>query len=46
MNNEELLSIAIESAKKAGVDNYIIKPFNAETLETKIKTTLAKCAQR
>ena len=34
------------AAKKAGVDNYIIKPFNAETMETKIKATLAKCANR
>lgn len=32
-------------AKQAGVDNYIVKPFNATTLETKIKTTLLKRAQ-
>jgi len=25
------------AAKKAGVDNYIVKPFNAQTLEHKIK---------
>tara|TARA_B100000745_G_C20142145_1_gene391597 strand:+ start:556 stop:1014 length:459 start_codon:yes stop_codon:yes gene_type:complete len=31
-------------AKKAGVDNYIIKPFNAETLEMKIKSVLQKRA--
>lgn len=31
-------------AKKAGVDNYIIKPFNAETLESKIKAALVKRA--
>lgn len=31
-------------AKKAGVDNYIIKPFNAETLENKIKAALVKRA--
>lgn len=36
----------IMEAKKAGVDNYIVKPFNAEILETKIKATLAKCANR
>jgi two-component system chemotaxis response regulator CheY len=24
------------AAKKAGVSNYIVKPFNAETLRTKI----------
>ena len=33
-------------ARKAGVDNYIVKPFNAETMEAKIKVTLAKCAGR
>lgn len=33
-------------ASKAGVDNYIVKPFNAETLSSKIKTTMAKCANR
>lgn len=27
----------VMEAKAAGVDNYVIKPFNAETLETKIK---------
>jgi two-component system chemotaxis response regulator CheY len=26
------------AAKKAGVDNYIVKPFNAETLKSKIET--------
>ncbi|HEX2216195.1 MAG TPA: response regulator [Xanthobacteraceae bacterium] len=25
------------AAKKAGVDNYIVKPFNAQTLKTKIE---------
>jgi DNA-binding response OmpR family regulator len=25
------------AAKKAGVDNYIVKPFNAETLKSKIE---------
>ena len=28
------------AAKKAGVDNYIVKPFNAATLEAKINTVL------
>ncbi len=28
------------AAKKAGVNNYIVKPFNAETLKTKISTVL------
>jgi two-component system, chemotaxis family, chemotaxis protein CheY len=26
------------AAKKAGVNNYIVKPFNAQTLQTKIET--------
>ena len=28
------------AAKKAGVDNYIVKPFNSATLEAKINTVL------
>jgi len=28
----------VVAAKKAGVNNYIVKPFNAETLRTKIAT--------
>ncbi|NWG47188.1 MAG: chemotaxis protein CheY [Alphaproteobacteria bacterium] len=28
------------AAKKAGVDNYIVKPFNAATLEAKINSVL------
>ena len=28
------------AAKKAGVNNYIVKPFNAETLKGKLKTVL------
>lgn len=36
----------VMEARKAGVDNYIVKPFNAETMESKIKVTLAKCANR
>ena len=30
------------AAKKAGVSNYIIKPFNAETLKGKLKTVLGE----
>jgi two-component system chemotaxis response regulator CheY len=29
------------AAKKAGVDNYIVKPFNAQTLKTKIDSVFA-----
>lgn len=29
-------------AKEAGVDNYIVKPFNAETLKAKISSVLGK----
>ena len=29
------------AARKAGVDNYIVKPFNAQTLKSKIETVLA-----
>jgi two-component system chemotaxis response regulator CheY len=29
------------AAKKAGVDNYIVKPFNAQTLKAKIETVCA-----
>jgi two-component system chemotaxis response regulator CheY len=28
----------VVAAKKAGVNNYIVKPFNAETLRTKISS--------
>ena len=30
------------AAKKAGVDNYIVKPFNAQTLKTKIEAVFAE----
>ena len=30
------------AAKKAGVDNYIVKPFNAQTLKAKIEAVFAK----
>ena len=29
-------------AKQAGVNNYIVKPFNAETLKTKISAVLGE----
>ena len=32
----------IVAAKKAGVSNYIVKPFNAETLKQKIDATLVR----
>jgi len=31
-------------AVKAGVNNYVVKPFTAETLAEKINATLAKTA--
>lgn len=34
----------VMEARKAGVDNYIVKPFNAETLESKIQAALQKRA--
>ncbi len=30
------------AAKEAGVNNYIVKPFNADTLKTKIESVLGK----
>ncbi len=32
------------AAKKAGVNNYIVKPFNAQTLKAKIETVFAQNA--
>ena len=32
------------AAKQAGVNNYIVKPFNAETLKTKIESVLGPLA--
>ena len=34
----------VVAAKKAGVNNYIVKPFNAATLEGKINAALASAA--
>jgi two-component system, chemotaxis family, chemotaxis protein CheY len=33
------------AAKKAGVDNYIVKPFNAQTLKAKIEAVFAEKAE-
>jgi DNA-binding response OmpR family regulator len=33
------------AAKKAGVNNYIVKPFNAQTLKTKIEAVFAEKAE-
>ena len=30
------------AAKRAGVSNYIVKPFNAQTLKTKIEAVFAE----
>ena len=32
----------VVAAKEAGVNNYIVKPFNAETLKTKIQSVLGE----
>jgi two-component system chemotaxis response regulator CheY len=31
----------VVAAKRAGVNNYIVKPFNAQTLKSKIETVFA-----
>jgi two-component system, chemotaxis family, chemotaxis protein CheY len=31
----------VVAARKAGVNNYIVKPFNAQTLKSKIESVLA-----
>jgi two-component system chemotaxis response regulator CheY len=33
------------AAKKAGVNNYIVKPFNAQTLKSKIEAVFADKAE-
>ena len=33
------------AAKKAGVNNYIVKPFSAQTLRTKIEAVFAEAAE-
>ena len=37
MVTAELKTENVIAAKKAGVNNYIVKPFNAQTLKTKIE---------
>lgn len=37
----ELKTENVVAAKKAGVSNYIVKPFNAQTLKTKIESVCA-----
>ena len=32
------------AAKRAGVSNYIVKPFNAQTLQSKIQSVFPDCA--
>jgi len=32
----------VVAAKEAGVNNYIVKPFNAETLKAKLTTVLGQ----
>lgn len=34
----------VVAAKQAGVNNYIVKPFNADTLRTKIESVLLRAA--
>jgi two-component system chemotaxis response regulator CheY len=34
----------VMAARKAGVNNYIVKPFNAQTLRTKIEAVFAEAA--
>jgi len=33
------------AARKAGVNNYIVKPFNAQTLRTTIEAVFAEAAE-
>jgi two-component system, chemotaxis family, chemotaxis protein CheY len=33
----------VVAARRAGVNNYIVKPFNAQTLKHKIESVLADC---
>ena len=42
MVTDESKSENVIAAKKAGVNNYIVKSFNAETLTGKLKTVLGK----
>ena len=49
LNKTPVIMVTAESktenviaAKKAGVNNYIVKPFNAQTLKTKIEAVFAE----
>ncbi len=42
MITAESKSENVIAAKQAGVNNYIVKPFNAETLKTKLQSVLGK----
>ena len=42
MVTAELKTENVIAAKKAGVNNYIVKPFNAQTLQNKIEAVFAK----
>jgi len=42
MVTAESKSENVEAARKAGVDTYIVKPFNAATLKTKVASVLGE----
>ena len=42
MVTAELKTENVIAAKKAGVNNYIVKPFNAQTLKSKIEAVFAE----
>ena len=37
----DIITLAEVAARKAGVDNYIVKPFNAATLQQKINAVIS-----
>lgn len=38
--------VQVQEAMQKGVDNYIVKPFSADTLKTKLEQTFAKVQKR
>lgn len=42
----EAETVQVQEALEKGVDNYIVKPFSADTLKTKLEQTFAKVSQR
>ena len=46
MVTAELKTENVIAARKAGVSNYIVKPFNAQTLKSKIELVLADNRER